>query len=252
MCPATYLTSNQCTHVSIFIQLFLTTGHPDSQRTLLSPCCSRRTLLPTGAPLLASAQFYCMTGIPCGTGCTMGDGRCINGRCFDRDGRVEWQCMAPMRAPVPLRLNGHDSQPQPWASASAAAASTPQQQQQQPQDLDWKPQPIGAPIEWKAQFWMPRMPAWRPWSFHPFPSFTFWKPWAPVTPFGPMPGIFASRDCGGKGPCGKGQFCDAQGVCRADDCESQFKHGCPGDKGELKKVSQGGTVPPAVGYCRFC
>lgn len=187
----------------------------------------------TGAPLLTSAQFYCMTGIPCGNGCTMGDGLCINGRCFDRTGRVEWDCMASMRAPTPLRLQGHDT-PQP--TPSAPPKQQPQQPLRQPQneDLDFWPQPLPTPVEWKAQLWMPRAPTWQPWSYHPFPSFSFWKPWgAPFAPLGPMP-MF--NDCGGKGPCGKGQFCDAQGVCRQDDCESQFKFGCPGDQGQLKKV----------------
>lgn len=52
-------------------------------------------------------------------------------------------------------------------------------------------------------------------------------------PFGPM-GAFG--DCGGKGPCPRGQFCDAQQVCRPDDCTNQYKYGCPGDDGKLQKV----------------
>jgi hypothetical protein len=152
-----------------------------------------------------------MTGIPCGNGCTMGDGRCINGRCFDREGRIEWECMAPMRAPgTPFRLQGHDSQPA------------------------WLPSPTQPP---QNPNWMPKLPTWQPWGFPSFPTFAVWKPWAPFTPFAPMPMPMFNDECGGKGPCAKGHFCDAQGVCRADDCVSQFKYGCPDDKGELKKVT---------------
>jgi hypothetical protein len=122
----------------------------------------------------------------------MGDGRCINGRCFDREGRIEWECMAPMRAPgTPFRLQGHDSQPA------------------------WLPSPTQPP---QNPNWMPKLPTWQPWGFPSFPTFAVWKPWAPFTPFAPMPMPMFNDECGGKGPCAKGHFCDAQGVCRADDC----------------------------------
>jgi hypothetical protein len=203
------------------------------------PCLS--LLRPGTAPLLAAAQggMYCMTGVPCGNGCTMGDGLCINGRCFDHTGQVEWECMAPMRAPgsfAPFRLNGHDSQPswmQPQQQQQAPAQPRQQQQQAQ-QDADFNP--------WMQQQQMPRFaPLWQPWGFPSFwrPMSWFGSPFA--TPFAPMGPLF-NNDCGGKGPCAKGQFCDAQGVCRADDCVSQFKYGCPDDKGELKKVSSWGAA----------
>lgn len=175
-----------------------------------------------------------MTGVPCGNGCTMGDGLCINGRCFDRTGQIEWECMAPMRAPgsfAPFRLNGHDAQPS-WMQQQPPAQP---RQQQQAQD------PYANFNAWQQQ--MPRFaPIWQPWGFS-----TFWRPmswFAP--PFAPMGPMF-NNDCGGKGPCAKGQFCDTQGVCRADDCVSQFKYGCPDDKGELKKVSSWGCCWRAAG-----
>lgn len=173
-----------------------------------------------------------MTGVPCGNGCTMGDGLCINGRCFDRTGQVEWECMAPMRAPGsfgPFRLNGHDAQPS-WMQQQPPAQPRQQQQAQDADAVNFNP--------WHQQ--MPRFaPIWQPWGFP-----TFWRPMAwfapPFAPaFAPMGPMF-NNDCGGKGPCAKGQFCDTQGMCRADDCVSQFKYGCPDDKGELKKVSSWG------------
>lgn len=61
----------------------------------------------------------------------------------------------------------------------------------------------------------------------------------PMMPFAPLVMPF-DTSCGGKGPCERGQFCDAQGVCRTDDCVNQFKYGCQSDGGELQKV--GGWV----------
>ncbi|WIA40749.1 hypothetical protein OEZ86_004432 [Tetradesmus obliquus] len=53
----------------------------------------------------------------------------------------------------------------------------------------------------------------------------------PMPPMAPMlPG------CGGRGPCASNEFCDPTGVCRPDDCVSQYTFGCPADKGTLQKV----------------
>lgn len=168
----------------------------------------------------------------------MGDGLCINGRCFDRSGQIEWECMAPMRAlGTPFRLNGHDSNPS-WMTNQAETQPQADQAKTQPQTQN-------------PQFATPSVPTWQPWGFPQFPTFNFWRPWAwaPYTPFAPMPmAMPLFNDCGGKGPCGKGQFCDAQGVCRADDCVTQFKYGCPDDKGELKKVSH----PWGMAVLRLC
>jgi hypothetical protein len=184
-----------------------------------------------------------MTGVPCGNGCTMGDGLCINGRCFDRTGTLEWECMTPMRSMTPFRLQDKDSTTdttttQTQAPATAAAGASAAAGSSAAAGGPWDQYPNQY---YYGASWFPRMPTWQPWAFPSFPRFQPWRPFMPWAPMqmGPMFG-----DCGGKGPCEQGSFCDAQGVCRKDDCVSQFKYGCPDDKGELKKV---GVTP-----CRSC
>uniref|UniRef100_A0A383W1V4 Uncharacterized protein n=1 Tax=Tetradesmus obliquus TaxID=3088 RepID=A0A383W1V4_TETOB len=67
-----------------------------------------------------------------------------------------------------------------------------------------------------------------------FPPFVLFQPFAPMQPMPPMAPMVPG--CGGRGPCASNEFCDPTGVCRPDDCVSQFTFGCPADKGTLQKV----------------
>jgi len=49
------------------------------------------------------------------------------------------------------------------------------------------------------------------------------------------PGFAAGGLCGGK--CAAGEFCDASGSCRPDDCASQHKYGCSDDASTLQRVA---------------
>ncbi|WIA20447.1 hypothetical protein OEZ85_004857 [Tetradesmus obliquus] len=67
-----------------------------------------------------------------------------------------------------------------------------------------------------------------------FPPFVMFQPFAPMQPMPQM--VPMVPGCGGRGPCAANEFCDPTGVCRPDDCVSQFTFGCPADKGTLQKV----------------